>query len=324
LQVPALGPNLRIATRGSTLARWQAEEVGRLLRTARPDLDVELVMVDTAGDRRQDVPVWEMGGQGVFVKEVQVAVLDGRADMAVHSAKDLPSSTAPGLLLAATPCRADPRDALVGASLATLAPGALVATGSVRRQAQLAWLRPDLTFTGLRGNIATRLDRVPSGGAVVVAAAALERLGLSDRAAEILDVAVMLPQVGQGAIAVECREDDTATAAALAAIDDWSVRIAVTAERAFLARLGGGCDLPVGAFAHAGDDRGALVVDGLVASGDGRVVLRSSLSGALGASAGAVRLADAAELGTRLAGQLLAAGGADMLEIEVEAGEATR
>ena len=304
-------PTLRIATRGSALARWQADEIARLLRAGQPGLEVEQVVVDTAGDRRQDVPVWEMGGQGVFVKEVQTAVLDGRADVAVHSAKDLPSSTVPGLTLAAVPLRADPRDALVGAALADLAPGALVATGSVRRRAQLAWLRPDLTFTGLRGNIATRLDRVPDGGAAVIAAAALERLGLTDRAAEILTTAVMLPQVGQGAIGVECRAGDEAALAALARIDAPAVHAAVNAERAYLARLGGGCDLPVGAFARPGPVPvvdgpmvDGLMVEGLVASLDGRVVLRSQVSGPL---------ADAADLGTALAEDLLAAGGADLL-----------
>jgi hydroxymethylbilane synthase len=296
---------LRIATRGSALARWQAEEVARLLRVTDPDLEVGLVVVDTTGDRRADIPVWDMGGQGVFVKEVQAAVFDRRADMAVHSAKDLPSSTAPGLALAAVPLRADPRDALVGGSLATLVPGALVATGSVRRRAQLAWLRPDLTFTGLRGNIPTRLERVPPGGAVVVAAAALVRLGLADRATEILPTELMLPQVGQGAIAVECRADDGVTRALLAAIDAPRLRAAVTAERAYLARLGGGCDLPVGAFARpataAADE---LVVEGMMASLDGRLVLRTSITGP----------EDAPDrLGRMLADQLLTTGGADLL-----------
>jgi hydroxymethylbilane synthase len=264
---------------------------------------VELVVVTTTGDQRLDVPVWEMNGQGVFVKEVQAAVLDGRADLAVHSAKDLPSSTAPGLALAAVPVRADPRDALVGLRLADLGPGAPVATGSVRRRAQLAWLRSDLTFTGLRGNIATRLDRVPEGGTIVVAAAALQRLGLADRAAEILAAEVMLPQVGQGAIAVECRAGDTATLSVLQMIDDADVRIAVTAERAFLARLGGGCDLPVGAYAQRGS-ADSLLVEGLMASADGRVLLRSSVTGVL---------TDPVGLGTALAERLLAAGGADLL-----------
>jgi hydroxymethylbilane synthase len=290
------------------LARWQAEEVARLLRLARPGLAVELVLVQTTGDRRHDLEVWELGGQGVFVKEVQAAVLHHRADVAVHSAKDLPSSTAPGLVLAAFPARADGRDALVGSRLTDLAPGAMVATGSVRRRAQLAWLRPDLTFTGLRGNVPTRIDRVPEGGAVVVAAAALERLGLSHRAAEILDVGIMLPQVAQGAIAVECRADDAAVIETLSSIDDPDVRVAVTAERAFLARLGGGCDLPVGAHARLdGAGGGMLEVDGMLASRDGRVMLRSSISGP--------GPTEATQLGARLAGELLKAGGHQLLDL---------
>jgi hydroxymethylbilane synthase len=298
-------PDLRIATRGSALARWQAEEVARLLRAAAPECDVHLVPVETTGDRRTDIPVWEMGGQGVFVKEVQAALFDGRADVAVHSAKDLPSTTAPGLVLAAVPVRADPRDALVGASLATLVPGALVATGSVRRRAQLAWLRPDLTFTGLRGNVPTRLERVPPGGAVVVAAAALARLGLADRATEILATELMLPQVGQGAIAVECRSDDRAARTLLASIDQPDVRAAVTAERAYLARLGGGCDLPVGAFGRLrSEGDGELVVEGMMASLDGRLVLRATISGP----------EDAPDrLGRMLADELLTTGGSDLL-----------
>jgi hydroxymethylbilane synthase len=296
---------LRIATRGSALARWQAEAIARLLREAEPDAEIHLVTVDTTGDRRPDVAVWDMGGQGVFVKEVQAALFDRRADVAVHSAKDLPSTTAPGLLLAAVPLRADPRDALVGGTLASLVPGALIATGSVRRRAQLAWLRPDLTFTGLRGNIPTRLQRVPAGGAVVVAVAALDRLGLSERVDEILEPELMLPQVGQGAIAVECRADDEATRLRLAAIDVPRLHSAVTAERAYLARLGGGCDLPVGAFARPRPDAASdLKVEGMVASLDGRLVLRSSLSGPASA---------AARLGRTLADQLLRTGGADLL-----------
>jgi hydroxymethylbilane synthase len=278
---------LRIATRGSALAQWQASYVADRLRTACR-IEAELMVVDTTGDRRPDVPVWEMGGQGVFVKEVQAAVLDGRADVAVHSAKDLPSATAPGLTLAAFPVREDPRDALVGGTVAGLAPGALVATGSVRRRAQLAWARPDLRFAGLRGNVPTRLAKVPPGGAVVVAVAALARLGLLDRVTEVLDPSVVLPQVGQGAIAVECRFDDPDVRTALAVIDDAVVRAAVETERSFLARLGGGCDLPVGAYAVV--DSAQVSVSGLLASPDGRVLLRDTVSGpvasgpALGAS----------------------------------------
>jgi hydroxymethylbilane synthase len=297
---------IRVATRGSALARWQADHVVARLRRSHPDLEVALVVIETFGDRRQDVPIVEMGGQGVFVKEVQAAVLAGRADIAVHSAKDLPALTAPGLQLAAFPGRDDPRDVLVGAALAELAPGATVATGSVRRRAQLASLRPDLRWHDLRGNIATRLSRVPSGGAVVVAAAALNRLGLAERAAEVLDVDVMVPQVAQGALAVECRAGDEAVAALLAPIDEPDIRVAVEAERAFLARLGSGCDLPVGAYAER---RGGLIdIVGLIADVDGSVVVRDRRTGPIaGATALAVALAD--HLLSDLGGEeLLAAG----------------
>ena len=284
------------------MALWQAEEVARALIASGVGPAPQLIVVETVGDLRQDIPVWEMGGQGVFVKEVQAAVLDGRADLAVHSAKDLPSRTAPGLVLAAVLRRGDARDALVGAALADLPPGGTVATGSVRRRAQLAWIRPDLTFTSLRGNIATRLGKVPAGGCLVMAAAALERLGLSDRISEILPPSVMLPQVGQGAIAIECRDLDTAAADRLALLDDPPTRIAVDAERAFLARLGGGCDLPAAAFATV--DAGTVEIEGLLASADGRVLLKRRSS---------APAADRALLGSALAASLLAAGGADLL-----------
>lgn len=272
---------MRIATRGSALARWQAEHVASLV--GEP---YELVVVDTAADRRLDVPIWEMGGKGVFVKEVQAAVLDGRADCAVHSAKDLPSVTVPGLVIGAVPERGDARDALVGSTLAELAPGGVVATGSVRRRAQLAWLRPDLTFAGLRGNMATRLEKAAGFDAIVVAVAALDRLGCSDRIDEVLEPSTMLPQVGQGALAVECRVDDEATLAALAAVEHAPSRRAVDAERSFLAELGGDCDLPAGAFAVVDGD-GSIAVEGLVASLDGHVVLRRREVGDVDAGAAA-------------------------------------
>jgi hydroxymethylbilane synthase len=308
-------PALRVATRGSALARWQAEEVARLLRAARPELDVELVVVETVGDRRRDVPISEMGGQGVFVKEVQAAVLDGRADVAVHSAKDLPSSApTSGLVIGAFLERADPRDALVGSTLDSLPSGATIATGSVRRRAQLAWLRPDLTFADLRGNVPTRLQKVPPGGAVVVAAAALARLSLADQAAELLDTSVILPQVGQGAIAVECREGEPAALDLLSAVDHLPTRVAVECERGFLAKIGGGCDLPVGAYARAGDD--AITVEGMLASADGRVMLkarrvreRSGQDSGPDSGPGS----GPAGLGGELADELLAAGGAELL-----------
>ena len=251
---------VRLATRGSALARWQAEHVAAQLRDVDPDLDVQLVVVETTGDARTDVPLHELGGQGVFVKEVQQAVLDGRADAAVHSAKDLPTGPPPaGLILAAVPRRGDPRDAMVGSSLDDLPLGAVVATGAVRRRAQLAERRPDLVFTELRGNIDTRLGKVPAGGAIVVAVAALERLGRIADAAECLDVDVMVPQVGQGALAVECRIDDGRLRKRLEAVESSIDRRFVELERAFLAELGGGCDRPVGAHACLDDD-GQLVL----------------------------------------------------------------
>jgi hydroxymethylbilane synthase len=283
---------VRIATRGSPLARWQAEHVGALLRQADPSLDVDLVVVETLGDRTRDRPIHELGGQGVFVKEVQAAVLEGDADVAVHSAKDLPSMPAAGLVIAAVPERGDPRDALVGHRLADLPDGATVATGSVRRRAQLAHVRPDLRFVDLRGNIQTRLSRVPPGGAVVMAVAALDRLGLADQIAEALDPAVMLPQVAQGALAAECREDDGATLTLLRSIEHAASRAAVDGERAFLAALGGGCDLPVGA--HVTADPSGWRCEGLIADVAGTTVLRHTGLGydpvALGALVAAVLL----------------------------------
>jgi len=276
-------PSLRLATRGSPLARWQADRVAGLLAAA--GVETSLVVVETEGDRRTDVPIQALGGQGVFVKEVQAAVARGDADAAVHSAKDLPAAPeaqVPGLVLAAFPERADPRDLLVGARLDTLPAGALVATGSARRRVQLANLRPDLLFCDLRGNLATRLAAVDHVTAVVVAAAGVDRLAWTPPAGlevERLEPGVMLPQVGQGALAVECRADDDRTRTALGAIDDVAVRRAVEAERAFLAELGGGCTLPVGAHAVA-DPEAGLALTGLVASDDGRVVLRHADRGA--------------------------------------------
>ena len=280
---------LRVATRGSALARFPATRI-----VERLGGDAELVIVSTRGDEQRDVPIHAMGGTGVFVKEVQEHVLDGRADVAVHSAKDLPAATPAGLVLAAVPERGDPRDALGGSTLAVLPTGARVGTGSVRRRAQLAGLRPDLGFGELRGNIPTRLEKAAGFDAIVVAATALDRLGAAARIAERLDPAVMLPQVAQGAIAVECRADDGATRARLEAIDDPNVHRAVAAERAYLAALGGGCNLPCGALATSNGADGPLSVEALLASLDGHVVLRVRVEGddpeALGRDAARVLL----------------------------------
>ena len=285
---------LRAATRGSALARWQTDHVAGLLAAAGSGAGpVEAVVVSTVGDRRPEAPVGSMGGKGVFAAEVQAAVLDGRADIAVHSAKDLPARTPDGLALAAVPARADPRDALVGCALADLAPSARVATGSPRRRAQLAWLRPDLVFCELRGNIETRLAKAAGFDAIVMAAAALDRLGLAPAVVDVLDPSVMLPQAGQGALAVECRAGDAAVLEALSAIEHRTSRLAVDAERAFLAELGGDCTVPAGAFAVAGAD-GLIDLTGLVASPDGRRVARERRSGR-----------DPAELGRSVARLLL-------------------
>ena len=289
---------MRIATRGSALARWQAEHVAALLGGA------ELVIVETAGDRDKTTSLSDLGGRGVFVKEVQAAVLDGRADVAVHSAKDLPSNPAlqpDGLVIAAVPERADARDVLVGTALDDLAPGATIATGSARRRALLADLRPDLTFDDLRGNIDTRLAKVPRGGAVVMAKAALDRLDLGDRVADVLDPVQVIPQVGQGALALECRADDRDTIAAAAAIDHQPSRCCVDAERSWLSAIGGGCDLPAGAYAVVDD--GALTLRSVLASYDGRIVLRHVATGD-----------DAIALGRAAAEELLERGGRWLLQ----------
>jgi hydroxymethylbilane synthase len=294
---------LRIATRGSALARWQAERVGALL--GEP---VEYVLISTTGDRDQRSDLHAIGGTGVFVKEVQQAVLDGRADLAVHSAKDLPSTTPPELVLAAVPERGDPRDALVGSRLEEIPTGGRVATGSVRRRAQLAAARPDLVFAPLRGNIETRLRKRADEGhdAVVVAVAALDRLGLRDEVTEVLNTTVLLPQAAQGALAVECRTDDAKARARLAEIDDRAAHLAVRAERAYLAELGGGCSLPCGALATVDEQTGEVVLDALLAALDGHIVLRTRVAGT-----------DPMEVGAAAARDLLdAKGGREVLDVE--------
>lgn len=290
---------LRIATRGSALARWQADHVASLL-AARGHHDIALVVIETTADRRLDIPIDAMGGKGVFVKEIQAAVLDGRADVAVHSAKDLPAVTPDALVIAAVPERGDPRDVLVGSRLADLEPGAHIATGSIRRQVQLRAARPDLRFSGLRGNIATRLTRVGEFDAIVMAKAALDRLALAPHVVDVLDVMVMLPQVGQGALAIECRAVDGERREILAGIDHRLSRRALETERFFLAELGGDCDLPAGAYATV--DRDDIVTArGLLASRDGAVVLYETMQGR-----------DVGDLGRALARALVARGGASL------------
>jgi hydroxymethylbilane synthase len=259
----------------------------------------ELVLIETFGDRTQaaNVPLHSIGGQGVFVKEVQRAVLDGRADLAVHSAKDLPSTPAEGLTIGAYTTRRSPADALVGSSLAALPEGATVATGSVRRQAQLLHARPDLVFTGLRGNIHSRLSKVPEGGAIVIARAALEVLELTDVIDETLDPALFVPAVGQGCVAVECRDLDHTAGAALAAIDDQSTRRAITIERSFLGELGSGCSLPVGAYVVGDVLRSFVAGEGSAVSHD-RLDLTGDLTADIAIARAAARRALAAVAGS--------------------------
>lgn len=280
---------MRIATRSSPLATWQARAVATALEAAGAGLgDIELVPVRTAGDLDLTTPISEMSGRGVFVTEVQAAVLDGRADMAVHSAKDMRSEPTPGLTLAGCLARGDARDALVGMTLDEIPRGGMVATGSQRRQCQLAALRADLRFTGLRGNMARRVAAAtrPDVDAVIVAASALERLGESHRIAQRFSPVELVPQVGQGAIAIEHRTDDADTAAAAGVIIDEVTTRCVRAERAFLRTLGGGCDLPTGAHATV-DAHGRLSMIALLATPDRGRIERTTGSDADGESLGA-------------------------------------
>lgn len=276
---------IRAATRGSALALWQTGHVSELIASSTGE-SVEPVIVSTAGDRDTTSPLSVIGGKGVFVKEVQAAVLDGRADIAVHSAKDLPADTPLGLVLAAVPGRADPRDALIGSKLADLKSGMRVGTGSNRRRVQLLEAVPGLEIVDLRGNIDTRLERAAELDAIVMAAAALDRLGRTPDVVERLEPEVMLPQVGQASLAIECRADDEATLAVLAAIDDADAHRRLNAERAFLQELGGDCDLPAGAFAELLDG-GELYIRGLLANDDdASVVHRAERTGQDGQALG--------------------------------------
>ncbi len=275
---------LRAATRASPLALWQTAAVAQLVAAACPGLVVEAVPMRTRGDRLAEASLADIGGKGVFVRTLQAAVLEGRADLAVHSAKDLPAVTPDGLCIAAVPPRGEVRDALVGSCLADLPPGAVVATGAARRRVQLADRRADLRFADLRGNIDTRLTKAATFDAIVVALAALERLGRRPPVLEALPVEVMVPQVGQGALAVECRADDAELRGYLAAIQDPATRRCVDAERAFLAALGGDCTIPAGAYARLHD--GAVHVCGVLAPAGGGPLRRAEVTGEDGVPAG--------------------------------------
>ena len=281
---------IRIGTRSSKLARWQAEWVGDQLCIAHEGLIVEFVDIKTQGDRDQNSPLAAIGGLGVFTKEIQRAVLENRVDLAVHSLKDLPTQQSDGLLLAAVPAREDPADALIAPgfkTLESLPPSARVGTGSPRRLAQLKFLRPDLEIVSLRGNVETRLKHALEGrlDAVVLACAGLRRLGLADCITERLEPPRFLPAVGQGALGLECRRDDTEVKAVIGLLNDDSTYRAVLAERALLAMFQGGCTLPLAAWARdivgAGTEHtdATLVIDAAVYSPLGRERVVISLEG---------------------------------------------
>jgi hydroxymethylbilane synthase len=298
---------LRVATRASELALAQARQVvGQLERVL--GRSAELLPLKTEGDRLASVSLAKVGGKGLFVKEIEEALLDGRADLAVHSAKDLPARLPPQLVLVAFPERADARDALVarerGATLGTLPRGARIGTGSVRRTAQLRALRPDLEIVPLRGNVPTRLRKLESGplDAIVLACAGLERLGLAERIDERLAPELVLPAVGQGALAIEARRDD-ALARALEALGHGPTATCIAAERGVLEGLGADCNVPLAAYAEF-TARGTLRLRSLLAASDGSRILRSEIEGAPAAAAG---------LGARAAEALLREGGAELL-----------
>ena len=269
--------SLRIATRGSGLALKQTQRVAELISQKSPGIELETVVVSTAGDRDKKTSIQELGGQGVFVTDVQSVVLSGEADIAVHSAKDLPAKTNPGLVLASVPERADPRDALVGCIWNDLPKGASIATGSIRRRSHLSHLRPDLKFQELRGNIETRLLRVDDVDAIVVAKAALDRLDLNPEQMDALPISILLPQVGQGALAIECRDEDFEVIQILKEIEDQKVRSLIDAERSFLAEIGSGCSSPVAA--HAVLEKEKILLKASIASQDGTTLLKAEASG---------------------------------------------
>ena len=307
---------LRVGTRASRLALWQTDSVIAALSARWPELTIERVSISTIGDRLTDVPLPRIGDKGVFTRELEDGLRDGTIDLAVHSLKDLPTDQPPGLSLAAVLEREDPRDALVATTpltLETLGPGARIGTSSLRRRAQLLALRPDLDVRDLRGNVPTRVDRVWRGDldAAVLAAAGLNRLGMTDRVAQILDPRVMLPAPGQGAMAVQVRADDDETHRWLAVLDHPPTRMATSAERSLLAALEGGCQVPIAALATAeADDR--MILHGLVASLDGASVFRHTAEARVRADA------EAAALGRVVAEALLDAGAGGLLrEIRV-------
>ncbi len=273
---------LRIATRKSPLALWQAHYVSDLLKHHHPDLEIELVTMTTQGDKILDTPLAKVGGKGLFVKELETGMLEGRADIAVHSMKDVPVDFPPGLHLAVICEREDPRDAFVSnnfKSLDELPQGAILGTSSLRRQAQISALRPDLKIIDLRGNVNTRLKKLDDGeyDAIILAAAGLKRLKFDERITQFIGTDVCLPAIGQGAVGIECRSDDARVHNLIAPLNDNKTQIRVTAERAMNERLQGGCQVPIAGYAEL--ERGLIMLRGLVGQVDGKKIIRGDIAG---------------------------------------------
>jgi hydroxymethylbilane synthase len=305
--VKAARRSLVLGTRGSRLAIWQAEWVQAKLREIAPEVTVTLQRIKTSGDKILDVPLAKIGGKGLFVKEIEEALLQGTIDLAVHSMKDVPTVLPDGLDIVCVPEREDPRDALIsrnGARLDQLPQGARLGTSSLRRQAQLLHRRPDLTIEMLRGNLDTRLRKLRDGEfeAIVLAAAGLKRMGWDGQITEYLPPEVSLPAIGQGALGLEGRRDDAFVRDIVLALEHPPTRAAVTAERALLERLEGGCQVPIAAHATLAGER--LHLEGLVASVDGRRLIQDRVEGPA---------ANAREIGRRLGEQLLRGGGEAIL-----------
>jgi hydroxymethylbilane synthase len=299
---------LRIGTRGSRLALVQSEWVKKEMQSRYPELRVELVKIRTKGDKITDAPLSKVGGKGLFVKEIEEALLKREVDLAVHSLKDVPAELQKGLQLSVYPEREDPRDALVSSlfsKVEDLPEGASVGTSSLRRSAQLLHMRPDLRIVPLRGNVDTRLRKLDSGElqAIVLAAAGLHRLGLSDRITALLSPDSVLPAIGQGVLGLEVREDDERTQNLISFLNDLETELAARAERAFLKELEGGCQVPLAGYARV--EKGRLVLDGMVAELDGSVILKRKRSG---------ERDKPEDLGLALARQLIAAGADRILE----------
>ena len=273
---------LRIATRKSPLALWQAHYVSDLLKHHHPDLQIELVTMTTQGDKILDTPLAKVGGKGLFVKELETGMLEGRADIAVHSMKDVPVEFPTGLHLAVICEREDPRDAFVSnnfKSLDDLPQGAKLGTSSLRRQAQISALRPDLNIIDLRGNVNTRLKKLDNGEyeAIVLAAAGLKRLKFDDRITQFIATDVCLPAIGQGAVGIECRSDDARVHNLIAPLNDSKTQTRVLAERAMNERLQGGCQVPIAGYAEL--ERGLIMLRGLVGQVDGKKIIRGDIAG---------------------------------------------